>query len=163
MKKVPTLPEEGREFTANGNKYIIMDKISVGRWKEYEKLVPRLTFGIGFAEMFANLKKLYAALNKQQFADSSVICHNMMSAIKDVDNEKRVHPALMMAALFINREDENPAVYDEKIILEKIEDWTKEGLDISGFFMLSLNSMKGFGDAYREFIKEQRNLEKETE
>lgn len=142
-----------KEFTANGNKYFIMDKISIDRYAVYQELLPELTFGTSFGEMFRQLKNAYNHLNASKFADSAVIIHNLMSSVASVEQSQRVHPALKMAALFINLEDEDTGVYDEPKILNKIEDWRKEGYDISCFFSLALNSIEGFREAYNEFIK----------
>lgn len=144
-----------RTFMANGNQYYIAEKISIDRWKEYEKLVPRLTYGVGFNEMQNALLKAYNALNSQKFADASVIIHNIMSGIKDADDEKRVPPGLMMCALIMNKEGENVGVFDEQIMLSKIEDWRAEGLDILSFFAWALTSITGFRETYLLYIQAQ--------
>lgn len=146
-------PKE-KEFMANGKRYFIMDKISAERFKEYEKLVPVLTFGLGFNEIFANLQKLWDHLNKQKFGDASVICHNLMKGISSVDDSKRIHPALMMAALVINREGEDVKVYDENIMRDKINDWQVEGLDMLGFIALSRASIHGFNETLIKYTQE---------
>lgn len=154
-KEIKSIKAADGSFMANGNKYFIMDKITPNRYKEYEKLVPRLTFGLDFNEIFKNLQKAYDALNKQKFADSSVIIHNMMSGISSVNDEKRVHPALMMAALVINREGEDPSKYDENLMMQKIQDWTEEGLDMMSFFEMSLNAIQGFRETLVKYIQAQ--------
>lgn len=145
-------------FMANGNKYILVGKISIARFKEYEKLVPQLTMGIGFDEMFSNLKKAYSFLNSPtpKPLDAGIIIHNLMSGIKDINDKKRIHPALKMAALVINREDENPAHYDEKLMEEKINDWQAEGLDMLSFFEMSLNSIQGLKEQLSKFTEEAK-------
>lgn len=145
----------GSTFMANGKKYYVSEKISIARFKEYEKLEPLLTYGVGFKEIFDGLKKNYQALNEKRFADAAVITHNIMTGIKDIENDKRVHPALLMAALVINREDENPKIFDRQIQEDKIKDWTEEGLNIIDFFTLSLTSIRGFRETYLEFIRQQ--------
>jgi hypothetical protein len=141
-------------FTANGTKYYVSTKLSIKRYEEYEKLQPKLTFDLDFSVMFSTLKKAYAALNDRKFADSAVIIHNLMSGIEDIRNEKRIHPALLMAALAINSEGEDPGTYDESAQLKKIEDWRAEGFDIYGFFIFALNTIKGFALEYNEFTAE---------
>lgn len=147
-----------REFMANGRKYIISNKISIRRYAEYQKLIPGLTFGLGFDEIFKNLKQAYNHLNKQNFADSAVILHNVMNGISNVEETARIHPALKMAALFINREDEDLKLVDEELIKQKIEDWTEEGYNISDFFTLSLNSIEGFREAFQEYTQKNKIL-----
>jgi len=153
-----TIDLKTKEFMANGNKYYICDKISISRFVEYEKLLPRLTFGLNFNEMFANIKTAYESLNKQQFANSAVILHNIMNSISSVDEETRVHPSLLMAALVINKEGEDIRFFDERISLDKIKDWQEEGLDMMGFTLLSLNSIEGFKQTLIKFTQENSEI-----
>lgn len=153
-----------KTFEANGHKYHVSKKISIPRWREYEKLEPRLTYGVDFDAMFKQLKKAYEALNTKagNIADAAVILHNLMSGIKDIENEMREHPALLMCALVINREGEDTGVFDEQIQREKIEDWRKEGFDVLPFFTFALFSIQGFRETYVEYIaKEMEKRKKE--
>ncbi len=156
--EVKTLDISKKEFMANGVKYLVTEKISIGRYAEYQKLMPLLTYGVNFEEMNKQLRLAYNYLDKQKLADSAVIIHNLMSNVKNVESHTRIHPALKMAAMFINRENENLAVFDEQLTNQKIEDWTLEGYSISDFFSLSLNSIKGFREAYEEFIKKSEEI-----
>lgn len=142
-------------FEANGKRYFICDKISINRWKEYEKLMPRLTYGLDFDTMNKQHTKAYAALNDKKFADAAVILHNLMSGIKDANDDSRVHPGLLMAALLINYEGEDAGIYDLQIQLKKIKDWEAEGLDILGFFAFALASINGFRETYLSYIQSQ--------
>lgn len=145
-----------KTFTANGHKYTVSSGISLNRYREYEKLEPRLTFGLSFDDIYKLLNKLYELLNKQKFADCAIIAHNLMSGIKDIENENREHPALLMAALIINRDGEDIGIYDEKTQLQKIEDWRKEGYNALPFFTFALSSIQGFGEEYKKFIEEEK-------
>lgn len=147
-----------KSFIANGKKYVVSETISIARFKQYEKLVPRLTFGLDFNQIFANLKLAYEALNKQQFANSSVILHNLMNGISKVEEDNRVNPALLMASLMINRENEDVTIYDEKIALDKINDWQVEGLDMMGFFQFSLTCINGFKETLIKYTQEQASI-----
>jgi hypothetical protein len=142
-------------FMANGKKYVISNSISVERYKEYEKLEPKLTYGVGFEELFRNVKKAYELVNQQKFADSAVVLHNIMSGIKEVEDSKRIHPALTMCALVINLEGEESSIYSSEMVNNKVEDWTAEGLDMIDFFILALKSIKGFRQTYLEFIQKE--------
>lgn len=142
-------------FEANGKKYFVTDKISLARWDEYEKLVPKLTYGVDFDEMFKQLNIGFEFCNKGKIGNVSVILHNLMSGIIDVKNENRRHAALMMAALVINREGEDVAVYDEQTQLSKIDDWAKEGFETLGFFICALSCIQGFRQTYTDYIQAQ--------
>lgn len=147
-----------KKFTANGKEYIVSDKISINRYIEYQKLQPLLTFGTNFEEMFKQLKNAYNNLNKQNFADSAVIIHNILNNVSKVEESSRVHPALKMAAMFINTKEEDISVYDEEITKQKIEDWAKEGYSVSDFFTLSLNSISGFRQAFQEYTEKRNEM-----
>lgn len=155
VPQVKKLEAKDKTFTANGKKYTLSDMISVARWKEYEKLEPELSYGVTFSAMYKNLSILWSYLNERKFADAAVVCHNLMAGVKDVDNDKRIHPALLMCALFINREGEDTAAYSREIAEEKILDWQEEGLNMMDFFTLALNTIHGFRETYLLFIQKQ--------
>jgi hypothetical protein len=147
MQEATSINKNTREFTANGKKYILKDRLSIARFKEYEKLVPHLTFGIGFDEMFAGLKKIYNHLNSStpKPLDAGIIAHNLMSGIAEINDKKRIHPALKMA--------------DALLMADKISDWEKEGLDMMPFFELSLSTIQGFNERLIEFTQDQKKKE----
>lgn len=142
-------------FTANGRIYRVDEKVCIDRWMEYEKLSPRITYGIDFDSIQKSLLKIYSALNEKRFADSAVITHNLMSGIKDANDETRVNPALLMAALVINFDGEDTTKFDKVIQLQKIEDWKAEGLDVLSFFAFALRCINGFRETYLLYIGEQ--------
>lgn len=149
-----------KTFVANGNRYVITDKISIERWKEYEKLQMRLTYGVNFEQLNDNLKKAFSLLNKSQPEPlkAGIILHNIMSGIKDADDESRVHPGLLMCTLVMNKEGEDVSTFDEQVAMDKIKDWREEGLDILSFFSWALNSIKGFRGTYLSYIQAQAEL-----
>lgn len=158
---IKTLNLKDKEFKANGQEYFFMDKISIRRFKQYEKLVPQLTFGLSFQQIFDNLNKAYGSLNKSNFADSAVILHNIMKGIKDLDDPKRVHPALLMATLMIGRKGEDLKNYDKETALDKINDWEEEGLDMMGFINVSLSTIQGFRGTLTKFTQENEVIKTE--
>jgi len=146
---------ELKEFTANGVNYKVIDKLSIERWKAYQKMAPRLAYGLSFEELYENLNRLYGHLNKQKFADAAVVCHNMMNGIHGIEDEKRIEPALLICALMIVRENEDLSKWDIDLARQKIDDWTKEGLAVDDFFMVALNTLKGFRETLIESIQKQ--------
>jgi hypothetical protein len=162
MSELEKWPDDGKEldlfklktFEANGNKYYVCKTISIPRYKEYLKLEPRLTYGIGFNEIFTQLKTAYSYLNTKDIKplDAGIIIHNIMNGIKSIEGEEREHPALMMAALVINKDGEDVSVFNEQEMRNKINDWAKEGYNIISFFAFALNSIQGFRQNYAEYI-----------
>lgn len=155
MKEPKQINVSENYFTANGNKYFITDKISIARYREYEKLVPEITFGMGFEELFNGLKKLYQSLESNKRNDAVVTCHNIMNGIADFKNPSRIMPALMVCALIIIGENEDAGIYDKQTQLNKIKDWEAEGLSISDFFTLAVNGIRGFNSTLSEYISSE--------
>lgn len=144
-----------KEFIANGNKYFVNSTLSIARYEEYEKLQPRLAYGIDFENLFKLQKQQYQMLNDRKFADAAVISHNIMSGIKDLMDGTRENPALLMCALAIVGENEDPGKFDEQTQLAKINDWRKEGFAMEDFFTFAAITMKGLPQAYSEYIQNQ--------
>ena len=144
-----------KEFVANGNKYIILDKLTTARWIEYEKLQPLVTYGVTFKQLDTNHRKAFDFLNKQKFADAAVIMHNIMNGVINATDEKRIHPVLLMCSLFMVREDEDVKIFDEKYMEEKILDWHAEGIDMMDFFQFALSSIHGFRETLLKSTESQ--------
>lgn len=144
-----------KEFTANGKKYTVNPVLSIARYEQYEKLQPKLAYGIDFEAMFKIQKQQYALLNDRKFADAAVISHNLMNSISDLLNSKRENPALLMCALAITGEGEDPGKYEESVQTAKIEDWRAEGFSMEDFFRFAASIMKGLPQAYNGFIMEE--------
>jgi len=152
MNELKQLDFKSKNFTANGQEYIILNEVPLSRYIEYQKEVPKLTYGVTFPEMFKNLKTAFDLLNKMKFAESSVVIHNIMNGIAEVENENRHDAALRICTLFIVRKDENLGEYDKSLSEAKIKDWSAEGYGIIGFFHLALISIEGFRQTFSEFI-----------
>lgn len=170
IKEAKTINLKEKTFSACGKKYYLTDKISIARYREYEMLVPELTFGMDFEALFKALSKLYAALDQNKRNDSIIITHNIMNGIMDYKNTERVMPALLICALVILEEDEDGGSYDKQKQLEKIKNWEKEGYNILDFFPLAVNAINGFNSTFIAYTKSQAenllqkmNLKKDTQ
>lgn len=155
MTKTKKFDPNCKDFIANGKRFYVNPVLSISRYEEYEKLQPRLAYDIDFETLFRLQKQQYQLLNDRKFADAAVISHNLMNSIKDLMDNKREHPALMMCALAIVGENEDPGTYDEKTQIEKINDWRAEGFAIEDFFLFAASIMKGLPQAYSESIMNQ--------
>lgn len=152
MGELKKISPDDKEFTANGRRYIIEERLSVARWIEYEKQQVEVGFGTSLKLIFASLMSAYTAVNEQRFADAAVILRDIMKGISTI--EKREAPLVMkLCMLFINREDEDRTVYDEKLMAEKIEDMIEEGIDINSFFHLAIAFIPGFLAAFSEVTR----------
>jgi len=148
-----------KTFEANGKTYHFSSTMSIERFTEFERLQAHVGFGKDFKNIYEKLKVAYEHLNKNKLADAAVIIHNLVNGIAD-NLDKREHPILQMCSLFINADEENVDVYDEDVMLAKIDDWKKEGYSIDDFFQLAFNFVEGFIPAYNEIIQ---NISEEAE
>ncbi len=107
--------------------------------------------------LFNNCKKGFEFCNKPlpEPANAGIIFYNIMKGIKDVDDDSREDPALMICTLIIAREGEDIGVYDEELSKMKIADWAIEGYEPNGFFQLALLSMDGFKETFNAYISQQ--------
>ena len=74
--------------------------------------------------------------------------------------EEKDDPALRMCALFIDEEGEDPTVYDEGKMKEKIDCWASE-LSVTPFFQLAASIVPAWTAAYK--IVTQNGLKEEKE
>lgn len=162
MNETKRLDLNFKEFTANGKKYLKNTVFSIKRFEAFEIWQPQLAYDLDFQAFYSQDVKLFDMINKQKFADCAVLIHNRLSKIKDLLDKKRTHPALLLCALAIVREDEDPGELDEALQLEKIEDWRKEGFAMSDFFLFAASIMEGLPNAYNEYKLQELNEEKIT-
>ena len=136
-------------FIANGKPFLIEPELSYNRWIWYQKCEVYATLGKSFKEILALLNKAYALLNTGQPkpTDAGIIIRNVMQGVIEVD-EERLPTIMLMAALFINRPDEDRSVFDLNMAREKILDWAKEGIRINDFFTFVLSVIPGFQEAF---------------
>lgn len=153
MGELKRIDFDKKEFRANGATYYIqLEGISVGRFMHFERFVQLATFGTDFMAMFETLKQIFQAATSgvdvlKALKDIGDLSYNQMAVIKD-RNELKFNNTLMLATLFINRADENLAEWDERLAMEKIKDWSVEGLAMNDFFLLAVRQIEGFRDAY---------------
>jgi len=148
-------------FEANGHTYHSTQTVCIDRFIELERLQAHVGFGKDFMYIYNKLKDAYDNMNKNKLADSAVIIHNLLNGIGQ-NLDKRDHPALRLCALFVNRDDEDATVLDEDLMDAKIEDWRKEGYNISDFFQLATRSVNGFYDALEEITQNISEVEEQV-
>lgn len=149
--KCPDLKDT--EFEANGVVYRVYRSISPDRWEMYEQLQIEIGLARTFQQVMDGVQEAYGLCNKVAsgkpvFADLAVTLRDIIIGVTMVG--ERQHPAVLrMAALFINRKDEDIRFINEDMIQQKIDDWRKGGIDMKYFFQFALASIPGFFDAYK--------------
>ena len=98
-------------------------------------------------------------MNSLKFGDAAVILHNIMMGIKTLDDKH--DSALRICAIFIDEEGEDPTVYDEAKMREKIDCWGRE-LSVTPFFQLAASIVPSWINAYkivsRDGFLEEKNV-----
>jgi hypothetical protein len=135
-----------KHFECGGRKFTVKESLSFVRYRELQKLNLEFGYSATFHEIFTNIKTAWDFLNQTKLAEAAVVLHNIMYGVVSLDDKE--DPALRICALFIDEDGEDPTVYDEGKMREKIECWGKE-LDVSPFFHLAGNLVMGWIPAYQ--------------
>lgn len=133
-------------FECGGKKYYISDKMSFPKFQLLSEWSLEFAFSATFKDIFVQLKKMYELLNQTKFADSAIICHNIMSGIVKLEQKNNV--AFRICALFILEEGENEIEYNEAKVNEKIDNWAKE-LDAAFFLNFAASIIPNWISAYK--------------
>lgn len=126
-------------FIANGRKYYIQDFITMGRYRDYKRLLHILVFG---ASPQDHVKFLDFVIQQMSGPVTFLATHKILENAFNAKNamtdfiEEKPEPWFLFGTLFINREGENIATWDEKVVRSKIDDWMKEGIDVDSFFFI---------------------------
>lgn len=131
-------------------KFTVKEVPSFERYRIMQKLCLEFGFSASFLDIYNNVTTAYDFLNKSKPADGAVILHNIIVGMASA--EEKYPAAFRLCALFIDEEGEDPTVYDEGKMNEKIECWNKE-LSPLPFFHLASNLVNGWMPAYKSFIQ----------
>lgn len=145
-KAIKNLHLEANSFTANGQKYIIHQAMTIKRFEIYERLQLEVAYGIEFENIATQLNAAYDDLQKFKAADASVKIHNILFGLSRKLGNRELN-ILLLCSLFVCRENEDLTAWTEAEASEKINDWRTEGIDIQDFFKLAFGSISGFTKA----------------
>ena len=148
-KQVKRLDLSKSEFEANGNKYYIEQDITTERYRWFEKYSIELAYGADFETHHKSIGSIINLFNDGKDVQAKSGLYNIYTSLQN-RIENRTDRALKLCSIFILREGENPATYEEKIEREKINDWTKEGYAMNDFFTLAFNLIPGLLNALQE-------------
>jgi len=137
-------------FECDGRKFYVRDSLSFARYRELQKISLEFGFSSTFHDMYKNVRTAWDLLNQTKLGEAAVVLYNIMSGV--VQTEEKDVPAWRLCALFIDEEGEDPTVYDEGKMREKIECWGKE-LSAFPFFQLAANLAPGWMNVYNGNIQ----------
>lgn len=149
--EIKELPDGTTQFTANGQEYFVESKLSLDRYRDFQKMELHISFQQGFNGMFNTLKEIYEKAQKGLLADVAVLAHNAMQGVIDI--EKRRDACFYMCALFINTKDEDRRTITNEQVDAKIKDWTEEGLDTRFFLQCAASLVNGFIPIYEQIFQ----------
>jgi len=141
-----TLNLDEKYFECQKRKFYRKESLSFNRYRELQKLILEFGYNATFIDIFKNIKKAWDKMNELKLAEAAVELHNIMVGVKSL--EEKYDAALRICALFYDEEGEDPTVFDEAKMREKIDCWGKE-LDVSPFFHLASRLVPFWINAYK--------------
>lgn len=158
MNELRVIDFEKKHFECEGRKFYLKESLSFARYRELQKINLEFAYSATFHDTFKQIRIAWDFLNNSKLGEAAVILHNIMYGI--VSLEDKDDPALRICALFIDEEEEDPTIYDEGKMREKIECWSKS-LSVTPFFQLASNLVPGWISAYQNIS--QSGLQKAQE
>lgn len=160
MKELKRLDLNKSEWEINGNNYYLQPNISAGRYKQYEKYSVAFGYGVDFETVYSTQATIINMLNDGKTVEGHAALYNLHTSMKN-RIEDRANRAMKVCSVFILREDEDPAKFDEKIAKEKIKDWEEGGVAMNDFFRLAFNLVPGLLDALeKDSLKDSNSQSK---
>ena len=138
--------EKEKHFECGGRKFYLRESLSFTRYRELQKINLEFGYSATFHDLFKRIREAWDLLNATKLGEAAVVLHNVMYGVVNL-NEKD-DPALRLCALFIDEDGEDPTVFDEGKMAEKIECWGKE-LAVDPFFHLAANLVSGWISAFQ--------------
>jgi len=146
-----TIDLSQKHFECQGRKFYVKDTLSFTRYREMQKINLEFGYSATFHDLFKNIKTAWDYLNQTKLGEAAVVLHNIMYGVVSLDDKD--DPALRLCALFIDEDSEDPAVYDEARMREKIECWGKE-LDTLPFFQLAASLVPNWTQIYKVVLND---------
>lgn len=150
MADLRVIDLDKKTFECDGRKFFIKEVPSFERYREMQKICLEFGFSASFTDIYNNVRKAWDFLNNMKPAEAAIILHNIMYGV--VALESKHDAAFRLCAIFINEEGEDQAVYDEGLMREKIDCWSKE-LSPLPFFHLASNLVENWMPIYNDFIQ----------
>jgi hypothetical protein len=158
MDSLRTIDFSQKFFECGGRKFYVKESLGFERYVELQKLNLEFGFSGSFYDIYKNVKTAFDYLNAMKPAEGAVVLHNILKGIVSLDDKEI--PALKICALFIDEEGEDPTVYDEGKMKEKIDCWSKE-CEVIPFFQLAADLLPGWIDVYKQ-LTQNGSLVKES-
>lgn len=166
--QAPTLKRIDRktqQFTAKldgvETVFFVQDHLSVDRYIRYLQLLPELTFGVTFRELYERMTEIHHhSTHGNDMINSmhqiATLSFNQLNSIIDFEN-RDIPKILEFCCLFINYANEDITIWDDRIVSQKIQAFRESGIDVSDFFFFASSAVQGFSKAYHKQTSETEN------
>lgn len=149
LKPLKNIDFNEGKFEANGETYFLETKLTIGRYVEYVILEDEMKKGVSTKEYFENLGKYKKLLDQLRFSDLAVMNDKAIHTTRQLSN--REPTVLKICSLFINTEKEDRTTWGNDMVVKKLADWKKAGIDMQDFFAVALILLPGFIENYNNF------------
>ena len=136
LTEIKRLPDGVKDFTANGRRYIVHEKLTFDAFQQLEDLRFELQAGTSVGDILKGQAKAIGALNKADFYTAAVILYNCQSAAERIA-EKIPHPLLLILTLFVRPEGSDLSRWEQAEALTWINDFNEEGIATDDLFRLA--------------------------
>lgn len=144
IKEIDWLEVNEKGLTGlSGKVYHLEPLLNVDRYKEAEKLLKQLEFGMTNEAIFTKLNQVSDLFNKAQLQNGMVELAKLQERFYTIGTRGEV--AMKLAALYLNEKDEDTTVISQHTIDAKIADW--RGYAYASFFALSVSIISGLKDS----------------
>lgn len=149
----------GTRFQIDEYWYFIKDTLPVDRYIRYVQMVPEITYGFTFEYLNKTFNDIHAAATSGNdliagLRTCAELSYNASASLITFA-ERPIPRILLFCTLFIVREDEEFATWDEAFAELKIQDWIKSGIDMADFFLLAANFIPHFKEKYKLLAEEE--------
>jgi hypothetical protein len=151
LGKLKNINFSSGQFTANGKTYYLETKLTITRYCEFQILQRELGMGMTLQEIYDGFADMRKLLNQNRFVDSAVFVDKVLThCMKLKEKEPTI---LKICTLFCNTEDEDRTAWGNDMVVKKLEDWKKEGIEVADFFVVAVTLVPGYTELYNRFTQ----------
>lgn len=151
LNKLRNIDFDSGKFEANGKIYYLENKLSIGRFCEFQILQRELWTGMTVQDFFKGFLDLEKLLNQMRFSDIAIFVNQVKTHMLKVKEKEPV--MFKICTLFCNTEEEDRDKWDNDLVVKKMEDWKNSGIDSADFFHIALTLVPGFVEQYNSIIR----------
>lgn len=142
-KEIKDIPENAKELTANGRRFIIHDKLTVDSYQRMEEFRLEIETGTSAGAAVKTIGQVVNALKKNDVYTAAVHAYNATAAVERI-SEQMPHPLLLTLTLFVRPEGSDLSKWNESEAISWLEDFNAEGYSVTDLFILADSCRSAF-------------------